>query len=48
MLVSKLQRLEEKDLQAFKLVIARTAHPTEDEFAHHLQEAVDLYLAQIR
>lgn len=42
-LTSKLQRLEEKDLQAFKLVIARTGHPTEDEFAHHLQEAVDLY-----
>lgn len=42
-LTSKLQRLEEKDLEAFKLVIARTEHPTEDEFAHHLQDAVDLY-----
>ncbi len=42
-LVSKLQRLEEKDLEAFKLVIARTDHPTEEEFAHHLQDAVDLY-----
>ena len=42
-LVSKLQRLEEKDLEAFKLVIARTGHPTEDEFLHHLQDALDLY-----
>lgn len=42
-LTSKLQRLEKKDLEAFKLVIARTGHPTEDEFARHLQDAVDLY-----
>lgn len=42
-LVSKLQRLEEKDINAFKLVIAKTGHPTEAEFAHHLQKAVDLY-----
>ena len=42
-LVSKLQRLEEKDLEAFKLVIAKTGHPTEDEFINHLQSAVDLY-----
>jgi len=42
-LVSKLQRLEEKDLEAFKLVIAKTGHPTEDEFIRHLQKAVDLY-----
>ena len=42
-LVSKLQRLEEKDLEAFKLVIARTGHPTEEEFTRHLQKAVDLY-----
>ena len=42
-LVSKLQRLEEKDLEAFKLVIAKTGHPTEEEFTKHLQKAVDLY-----
>lgn len=42
-LVSKLQRLEEKDLEAFKLVIAKTGHPTEAEFIKHLQKAVDLY-----
>ncbi len=42
-LVSKLQRLEEKDLNAFRIVIEKTGHPTEDEFARHLQLAVDLY-----
>lgn len=42
-LVSKVQRLEEKDLEAFKLVIAKTGHPTEEEFTRHLQKAVDLY-----
>lgn len=42
-LVSKLQRLEEKDLAAFKLVIGKTGHPTEEELIRHLQKAVDLY-----
>ena len=42
-LVSKLQRLEDKDVEAFKLVIAKTGHPTEQEFTLHLQKAVDLY-----
>jgi hypothetical protein len=42
-LVSKLQRLDEKDLEAFKIVIAKTGHPTEAEFIEHLQNAVDLY-----
>jgi Nucleotidyltransferase of unknown function (DUF6036) len=42
-LVSKLQRLDAKDIQAFKLVIQQTGHPTKEEFAAHLQNAVDLY-----
>lgn len=42
-LVSKIQRLEEKDLHAFRRVIQRTGHPTEAEFLRHLQKAVDLY-----
>jgi hypothetical protein len=42
-LVSKLQRLDAKDIQAFKLVIQQTGHPTEQEFAMQLQSAVDLY-----
>jgi hypothetical protein len=42
-LVSKVQRLEEKDLNAFRIVIAKTGHPTEEEFIRHLQMAVDLY-----
>ncbi len=42
-LVSKLQRLEEKDLNAFRVVVQKTGHPTEAEFRLHLQKAVDLY-----
>lgn len=42
-LVSKLLRLEEKDLDAFRKVIETTGHPTEAEFLRHLQKAVDLY-----
>src|SRR5579872_791263 len=42
-LVSKLQRLDEKDIKAFQLVINHTGHPTEEEFLSHLQGAVDLY-----
>jgi hypothetical protein len=42
-LVSKIGRLEEKDLEAFRLVIRETGHPTATEFKQHLQLAVDLY-----
>lgn len=42
-LTSKLQRLEPKDMEAFQLVIAKTGHPTEEEFRKHLRKAVDLY-----
>ncbi len=42
-LIAKLHRLEEKDLRAFRLVIERTGHPTEDEFREELQAAVDLF-----
>ncbi len=42
-LTSKIGRLEEKDLEAFRIVIDRTGHPTAEEFQQHLQLAVDLY-----
>jgi hypothetical protein len=42
-LIAKLNRLEEKDLQAFRVVIAKTGHPTETELIHELQMAVDLF-----
>ena len=42
-LIAKLHRLEEKDLQAFRVVIAKTGHPTEAELIHELQMAVDLF-----
>jgi hypothetical protein len=42
-LTSKIARLEEKDLEAFRIVIKRTGHPTAEEFKQHLQLAVDLY-----
>ncbi len=42
-LTSKIGRLEEKDLEAFRLVIRKTGHPTAEEFKRHLQLAVDLY-----
>ncbi len=42
-LMAKLNRLDEKDLNAFRAVIARTGHPTEVEWIAELQLAVDLF-----
>jgi hypothetical protein len=42
-LIAKLNRLEEKDLDAFRAVIQKTGHPTEGELIYELQMAVDLF-----
>ena len=42
-LIAKLNRLDDKDLRAFEIVLARTGHPTEAELIHELQMAVDLF-----
>lgn len=42
-LIAKLHRLADKDLAAFRLVIDRTGHPTEDEMRRELQFALDLF-----
>jgi hypothetical protein len=42
-LIAKLNRLEEKDLLAFRVVMAKTGHPTERELIRELQLAVDLF-----
>jgi hypothetical protein len=35
--------LEEKDLEAFRVVRRKTGHPTEEELIYELQLAVDLF-----
>ena len=42
-LIAKLNRLDDKDLRAFRAVIAKTGHPTEAELIKELQLAVDLF-----
>src|SRR5260370_32372993 len=42
-LIAKLNRLDEKDLLAFRVVLAKTGHPTEAELITELQMAVDLF-----
>lgn len=42
-LIAKLNRLEEKDLEAFRVVRRKAGHPTEEELIHELQLAVDLF-----
>src|SRR6185295_16850388 len=42
-LIAKLNRLEEKDVEAFRVVKKRTGHPTETELIEELQMAVDLF-----
>jgi hypothetical protein len=42
-LIAKLNRLEEKDLLAFRVEMAKTGHPTERELIRELQLGVDLF-----
>jgi hypothetical protein len=42
-LIGKLDRLDQKDLDAFRMVIRLTGHPIAEEFKHELQNAVDLF-----
>jgi len=42
-LIAKLNRLDEKDLLAYRTVIAKTGHPTDAEMIQELQLAVDLF-----
>lgn len=42
-LIAKLNRLDDKDVRAFRSVISKTGHPTEAELIKELQLAVDLF-----
>ena len=42
-LIAKLNRLDEKDVRAFRTVLAKTGHPTKIELIKELQLAVDLF-----
>ena len=42
-LIAKLNRLDAKDVEAFRVVLRKTGHPTEAELIHELQMAVDLF-----
>ncbi len=42
-LIAKMNRMDEKDFEAFRVVIRKTGHPTEAELIHELRMAVDLF-----
>ena len=42
-LIAKLNRLDDKDVRAFRAVLSKTGHPTEAELIKELQLAVDLF-----
>lgn len=41
--LASLNRLDEKDVRAFRAVLSKTGHPTEAELIKELQLAVDLF-----